>query len=128
MIPADAISRLLAAPYVPGGGSWAGADCWGVVELWYRHVLGIELNDRADRPPGHDSVQAWADEGQGWRSIPAPEDHCLILMRSGRLTAGHVGIVYHNRVLHSAKSHGCVYQPLSDRLVRAMTTGYLRKP
>lgn len=127
MSPADAVSHLLAAPYVPGGRSWAGADCWGVVELWYRHVLGIELTDRSSRPPGPDSVQGWADEGQGWQPITAPEDHCLLLMRSGRLKAGHVGIVYQGRVLHSAKSHGCVHQPLSDRLIRASTTGYLRK-
>jgi hypothetical protein len=127
MTPTEAIPRLLAVPHVPGGGSWSGADCWGVVELWYWHVLGIELTDRSDRPPGPSSVQGWADEGQGWQAIPSPEDHCLILMRSGRLAAGHVGVVFQNRVLHSAKSHGCVYQPLSDRLIRAMTTGYLRK-
>lgn len=127
MMPADVVSRLLAVPYAPGEGAWTGADCWGVVELWYRHVLGIDLKDRADRPPGHNSVQGWADEGLGWISISAPEDHCLVLMRAGRLSAGHVGVFYNGRVLHSAKSHGCVFQPLSDRIIRSSITGFLRK-
>lgn len=126
--PGDAIQRLLPVPYVAGGSSWAGADCWGIVELWYGYVLGIDLIDRADRPPGHDSVQQWAIDPAGWEAIAQPEDHCLVLMRVGRLSAGHVGIVYQGRVLHSAKAHGCVYQPLTDRLIRATTTGYLRKP
>lgn len=127
MTPEAVIDRLLTVPYASGGSSWSGADCWGIVELWYRHVREVELSDRDDRPPGPNSVQGWAEEALGWQPISAPEDHCLLLMRSGRLSAGHVGIVYKGRVLHSAKSHGCVYQPLSDRLIRASTTGYLRK-
>ena len=127
MTPQEAVPRLLAVPYVLGQGDWTGADCWGLVELWYREVLSLPLSERSGRHSARQSIDAWASAPTGWVPIASPEDHCLVLMRSGRLNAGHVGIAYQNRVLHSAKSHGCVYQPLSDRLIRASTTGYLRK-
>jgi cell wall-associated NlpC family hydrolase len=127
MIPSEVIDRLLPVPYAAGQGSWAGADCWGIVELWYRHVLSIDLTDRGDLPAGNPSVQQWAEAGAGWERITEPEDHCLALLRVGSLAAGHVGIVYGGSLLHSAAIHGCVYQPLSDRLIRAKTTGYLRR-
>lgn len=127
MTPLQAVDRLLAVPYALGSGSWAGADCWGVVELWYRHVLGVDLEDRADRPAEMDSVQIWATSAAGWERLTRPIDHALVLMRVGRLDVGHVGIFYDGRVLHSAAAHGCVYQPISDRIIRAKTTGYLRR-
>lgn len=127
MKPQEAIPRFLSLPYVLGRGDWSGADCWGLVELWYRHVLGIGLAEREGRDSTRQSIDVWATAPAGWLPIVAPEDHCLVLMRSGRLAHGHVGIVYQGSVLHTAVTHGCVYQPISDRLIRAATTGYLRK-
>jgi len=125
MNPKDAIDLLLAVPYVPGAGNWGGSDCWGVVELWYRHVLGVELDDRAGFPAGMKSVQAAVDTTTAWRSIEAPQDHCLVLMRAGQISYGHVGVFYDRHVLHSGEQHGCVYQPISHRAIQSMTTGYL---
>lgn len=125
MTPFLAIDRLLLVPHTYGAGDWTGADCWGLVELWYRHVLGIELADRAEMPAVNDSVQHWADIHAGWRPIPAPVDHSVVLMSQGRLRAGHVGIFYGGSVLHTTAAHGCVYQPITDRLIRAKSTGYL---
>lgn len=125
MIPNEAIDRLLLVPHAPGQGAWAAADCWGIVELWYRHVLGIDLVDRSDLPPGNESVQQWRDAGDGWERVAAPVDHAVVVMRAGMLEAGHVGVFYGGHVLHSAAGHGCVYQPISDRFIRAKTTGYL---
>lgn len=125
LMPADAIDRLLAVPYLPGGGTWAGADCWGVVELWYRNVLGIEVGDRGDLPAGRESVQAASAIADDWLSVDQPQDHCLVLMRAGRLAVGHVGVFYQGCVLHSDEGHGCVYQPITERAIRARTTGHL---
>lgn len=127
MTPQEAIPRFLSLPYVLGGGDWTGADCWGLVELWYRLVLGIDLVERRGRHSTRQSIDTWSAAPDGWIQIKGSEDHALILMRSGRLAHGHVGIIYQGSVLHTAASHGCVYQPLSDRLIRASTTGYLRK-
>lgn len=127
MTPAEAIDRLLMVPHVPGQGSWSGADCWGIVELWYRHVLGIEVGDRGAIDPGSDGLQVGFDAKSDWQPIEVPADHCLVILRAGRLAAGHVGIFYNGSVLHSSKGHGCVYQPITDRTIRSHLTCYLER-
>ena len=124
--PESMIDTLLSVPYVEDKGELSGADCWGVVELWYHHVLGISLPDRSSHPAGHDGMQAGYEAAQDWEQIETPEDHCLVIMRAGRLIAGHVGVFYGGSVLHSDERHGCVYEPISKPLIRAKTTCYLR--
>lgn len=120
------IDRLLAVPYVPGRGDLGGADCWGIVEIWYRECLGIELPDRADHPAGHGGVQAGFDAARHWRAIEAPVNHCLVVMRARGLQAGHVGIFHQGSVLHSDETHGCVFEPIGGRFIRTRISGYLK--
>lgn len=127
MTPAEAIDQLILVPHVPGQGTWQGADCWGIVELWYRHVLGIDVADRGQIDPGASGLQSGFDVKSAWREVTAPADHCLVIMRAGRLAAGHVGIFYSGSVLHSSQGHDCVYQPVTDRAIRALTTCYLER-
>lgn len=125
--PGRMIDALLTVPYLPGGGDMAGADCWGVVELWYRHVIGIALADRADHPVGHAGLNAGFDAACDWSRITAPEDHCLVVMRAGGLDAGHVGVFYGGSVLHATEQSGCVvYEPISARSLRGAITCLLR--
>lgn len=37
------IDRLVGIPYVVDGRDWGGADCWGIVYLYFRAVHGIEV-------------------------------------------------------------------------------------
>ena len=83
--PAQMIDRLLTVPYARDRGDWAGADCWGIVELWYRHVLGIKLSERRDHPSSHEGLQAGFDLKKDWQPIDEPADHALVVMRAGRL-------------------------------------------
>lgn len=123
--PAAMIDRLLAVPYAAGRGDWAGADCWGVVELWYRHVLGIEVADRASLPAGNEGLQAGFDAARVWQPIGEPKDHCLVILRFRHLVAGHVGIFWKGSILHSSAGHGCVFQPITDRLIKPRITSFL---
>ena len=124
--PEAMIDTILSVPYADGMGELSGADCWGIVELWYRHVLGIDLSDRSEHPAGHDGMQAGYDAAQDWQQIETPENNCLVIMRAGRLNAGHVGVFYGGSVLHSDEKHGCVYEPISKPMIRVKTTCYLR--
>lgn len=120
------IDALLHCPYVPGGSEMHGADCWGIVELWYAHVLGIALDDRAGHPPGHEGMQAGFDAAGHWQAIEAAEDHCLVILRVGQLEAGHVGVFYDGHLLHSSEHQGCTYQAISDRWLRSRITRFLK--
>lgn len=125
MSPEAAITALQTVPYSPGGSSWHGADCWGIVELWHRHVLGIEIACRLDNPPGHAGLAQGLAASSVWREIAEPRDHCLVVMRARGIRAGHIGVHWQGVVIHSSEGHGCVAEPLTSRMIRLMTTQYL---
>lgn len=127
MIPEQLITQILGTPYAPGGSSFDGLDCFGVVEVWYRKILGIEVVDRASHPPTHGGLQRGFDSATDWQEIDAPEDHCLVLMQAGRLKHGHIGVFYRGNIIHSdRKNNACVSQPLSDRQIKPFITGFLK--
>lgn len=120
------IDRLLTVPYARDRGDWAGADCWGIVELWYRHVLGIALGERRDHPSSHEGLQAGFDGKQDWQPIDEPADHALVVMRAGRLIAGHIGVYFGGSVLHTDSAHGCIYERFNAPMIRTRLTGIFR--
>lgn len=127
MAPERAIDALLMVPYRAGRGDLAGADCFGVVELYYRMVFGIEVLDRAGHAPGHAGLEEGYRAARDWMAIDAPEDHCLVLMRAGLLQAGHIGVFYNGCVVHSDEAHGCACEPITDRFLRSRITGFLKR-
>lgn len=124
MTPEKMIDALLVVPYVEGAGELTGADCWGIIELWHRYVLNIELSDRAKHPAGHGGLQSGFDVAEMWRDLDEPEDNCLVVMRSHGFLAGHVGIYYQGSVLHSDVGHGCVFQPFKHRTIMTRVTKF----
>lgn len=89
-------NRYINIPYVDGGRTEAGADCWGLVRLIYQNEFDIEL-------PGHDGIDRGSREDaelaeymaahrENWERVRVPEVGDIVLMR----LAGepiHVGVV-----------------------------------
>lgn len=88
---------LVGIPYRRGGETRDGADCWGIVRLWYREELGIELPALA----GADGADEEADRQRDfWRPV-APQEvrrgdlllfrqpgravHCAVALGDGRM-------------------------------------------
>ncbi|SNZ21731.1 NlpC/P60 family protein [Cohaesibacter gelatinilyticus] len=127
MTPQDCISRLLGVRYEPAGNSFSAVDCFGVVELWYRHVLGVGVEDRSNHPPTHEGLQRGVESISNWEAVDTPQDHCLVLMQAGRLRNGHIGIYYNGHVLHADRKAGCcVCQKITDPAIQGSITGYLK--
>lgn len=119
------IETLLRIPHVPNYGRMDGADCWGVVEIWYREVLKIELDDRSDIAPGPEGLAAGFAAKSNWQEIKTPVDDCLVIMSQGRIKAGHVGVFIGGKVLHSTPDTGCVLEPLNSLRIAPRTTCFL---
>lgn len=124
--PVALIAMLQSVPHRKGQGTWNGADCWGIVELWYRERFGIELDDRRDIPPGPEGLQIGFDGKVHWSPVREPRDDDLVVMRTGRIDAGHVGVFFGGSVIHSEERSGCVCVPLKSKLVASRVTGFLR--
>lgn len=91
MTQSDFVQRAVGLPWVRWRSDWSACDCFGLVVLYYREVLGVELGDvpKTDIASGFDAASGWAECAQyddavcfmAWRG-KAPT-HCGILLESG---------------------------------------------
>jgi cell wall-associated NlpC family hydrolase len=87
MTPAEFVDRALSVPWVRWGSDWSGADCFGLIVMWHRHVLGVDLGDvpRTDIASGFASATGWQ------RCEAASGATAFMAFRDG--APGHCGIV-----------------------------------
>ena len=95
---------IFETPWVEGGSTFYGADCWGVVVLYYRHVHGIELdNDHHEEHIG--SIEAGIAEQLAtgdWVETFSPDEDGVVFMAYAGDSPRHCGVISNGRVLHSA--------------------------
>lgn len=83
-------------------------DCWGLVVLYYRHVLGIELHHLPDYESGADFVTCYESEVSCWRTVPSAITGCIAVFYRGDVPA-HIGVMLNSaKCLHSRGEHGFV--------------------
>lgn len=100
-------------PFVSQGRDYSGCDCWGLVWLWYRDVLGVDLTSYAETPAGRvrDIAKLIEQYKTEWVSVVSPAPNDVVLMRAitghaSRLVA-HVGVAMPgNRVMHIEEHDG----------------------
>jgi cell wall-associated NlpC family hydrolase len=84
---------FLKIPYLHGGRSFAGADCWGGIILWYWHFLHIVIMDIDE-----EYTPDWKFKGKNyfienyqkqWDKISDTRKHDVVLFKN------EAGVVYH---------------------------------
>ncbi|CAN5718317.1 hypothetical protein BH10PSE18_BH10PSE18_08410 [soil metagenome] len=110
LTPEEFVSRAVGIPWVRWRSDWTAVDCFGVVTLYYRTVLGIELGP----VPGTDIAQGF-HASQGWSECSAePGATCFMAWDDGAPT--HCGVLLTTTdVLHA---DGSVEHPGSVRVTR----------
>lgn len=91
--PEDFVRRAVGVPWARWRSDWRAADCFGLVTLWFREVVGIELGPvpQTDIASGFSAASGWVECGpeagatawMAWRD-DAPT-HCGILLPGGML-------------------------------------------
>lgn len=130
MAEAAILGEFLRVPYKHNGRSLAGADCYGIIILWFRMVHGVELFDIATDYPasweqgGHDYF--FENYHRQWEKVAAPGRHDLVLFRK-RGMVSHVGIyLKEGKMLHAIRA-GCVVSRIDAFAVRETEVeGYYR--
>ena len=122
MTPDELLARLAPVPYLINGADFNGLDCWGLVEVWYRDVLGIEITDRKAHRSAPDGLSAGFDARLDW--IPTHEqNHAVWTARAfagGGLIIkhGHCGILWQGRAYHMHRNGGFQHAHPGDRKLR----------
>lgn len=118
------LNRYVGLPWKDGGRGPDGYDCYGIVVLAYREILGINLPSFASDYVTTQDRKAIADVIAGrmgpWKPLVDGEERVLdaVLMTEGGV-ARHIGLVAApGFVLHMV--------PLKDSVVEPYTTGKLR--
>ncbi|WP_392565802.1 NlpC/P60 family protein [Utexia brackfieldae] len=101
------ISKTIGIKWVDRACSWDAMDCWGLVIMYYKHVLDVLLPDVV----GYQNYQTDIQRGtQGqinsgkWIQIDEPVNHCVFV---GYLNGepSHVGVCVDRHVIHANGSH-----------------------
>nr|DAQ91105.1 MAG TPA: NlpC/P60 family [Bacteriophage sp.] len=109
------IEEYLRIPYLRGGRTESGCDCWGFVRLIIGREKGVEL-------PSYDGVDETDVAGieRCYERLSAPRDWCLVLMEQRRGHA-HVGVFLDGCILHMTQC-GASLVPFSR--LRCEVKGY----
>lgn len=89
------ISKYRDIPYVSKGRDFRGVDCWGLLYLFYKTELGIDIPSfssdyrNSDRVAYEKMVEC-SDHFRGWREVEKPQSMDVALFRIGPLF--HVGV------------------------------------
>lgn len=110
MTPQQFTARAVGVPWVRWRSDWAAMDCYGLIVLYFREVLGIELGrvPETDIATGFTAARGWVECG------PEAGATCFMAWRRGAPT--HCGVLLSGgTVLHS---EGSPELPGSVRMTR----------
>jgi len=100
LTPDAFIGRAVGIPWRRWRSDWQACDCFGLIVLWFREVLGVDLGDvpQTDIASGFAAVLGWVECG------PEPGTTGFMTWRDGAPT--HCGIVAsRGQLLHAQEGH-----------------------
>ncbi|GDX04199.1 NlpC/P60 family protein [Buttiauxella sp. A111] len=101
------VERVIGIPWLNRACTFEAADCWGLVVLYYRHVLGIELHHSPDYEAGGDFITCFESEVVYWQRANQFRDGDIFIAYYGAQPV-HVGLIVDGRALHSRGECGSV--------------------
>lgn len=121
-------------PFLDGGRTVAGADCWGLVRLIYRRELSVDLPSYGDTSAADlirvARTMATDKDGEAWQSVEPGElkPFDVVVMRFiGRSLIGHVGLAIDRvNVLHIERATSAVIVPRDHWSIRERIACYRR--
>ncbi|HID9706231.1 TPA: NlpC/P60 family protein [Serratia marcescens] len=108
MTQSEFIRLVNGKPWANRACSFDAMDCWGLVVLYYRHVLGLELHHVAGYESGADFITCYEQEAEHWRTVPVCVAGCIAVFYRGD-SPSHIGIMTSPvKCLHSRGEFGFV--------------------
>ncbi|HAV1664523.1 TPA: C40 family peptidase [Enterobacter hormaechei subsp. xiangfangensis] len=111
---------MIGVPWANRACSFEKVDCWGLVVLYYRHVLGIELHQTPDYETGADFFTCYQGDVVFWRKVDKPVEGGIFVGYRGAQPA-HVGLVLNRKAIHARGENGSVKEDSLLVIQRAFT-------
>jgi len=107
MLKHEFLERVEGMPWHNRACSFKGADCWGLIVLYYRNVLGVELHDVPGYEAESDFATCFFNEILFWKRVDIFSENDMFVAYYGAQPV-HVGLVIDGRALHSRGENGHV--------------------
>lgn len=123
------LATYIGIPFVVGGRTPDGWDCWGCVQWIARHEFGIEMPDfpLCARAGALDMQQVAHHMDTGrvhFKRVDAPVPGCVVLLYRRRFPA-HAGLMVNDHeFIHAQQPVGTVIASLRDREWRGHAEGF----
>lgn len=99
------IKRIIGKPWINRSISFDAVDCWGLVVMYYRHVLGIEIPTVEGFVQKKQFKSCYSENVHLWEEIKGPITNGLVFTCYKGDIPTHVGVcVGHGKLLHSRGS------------------------
>nr|WP_318382383.1 NlpC/P60 family protein [uncultured Enterobacter sp.] len=120
------IRRVNRLPWRDRACCFEAVDCWGLVVLYYRHVLGTEIHQTKDYESGHDFLTCYEGDRVFWQP-GGRNDGAVAVFYRGEIP-DHIGVVIGGSMcLHSrGDGDGVRVDPLIIMERAFSKTEYLR--
>ena len=116
------LNKIMGAKFAPNGRDYQSIDCFGIIYLCYRDVLGIELKEYRDIFTENNPqmllrvAEVMKDARSEWETASQIREFDMINIRTGR-HAFHVGLALNDKqMLHADDICGVVVEDLSNPL------------
>lgn len=126
------MEQFVGIPYLPHGRDYDGADCWGILFLYFRDIRGTLIPSYSAEMADLDfhrreiSLLIDAEKARHWEEVKRPAPGDCVLMRVGR-DESHVGVFIGNgQMLHSEGPHPSQIERMCDMRWRSRIVGYFR--
>lgn len=108
-------TRYLLIPYLHQGRTEQGADCFGLLRIFYKEELGIELPDFTEDYPRdwwlHSNYFLDLCVGYGFEESATAETGDILFFRNNGIKVGHVGIALTDGMFLHMSNAGAVISP-----------------
>ncbi|QHJ83398.1 MAG: hypothetical protein [Bacteriophage sp.] len=120
MLKDDFLSKVIGKPWKNRACSFEAMDCWAVVVLYYRHVLGIEIHQTKDYESGSDFLTCYDGDVVFWQRTESFTEGGIFVAWVGSNPV-HVGLIVDGKALHSRGENGHV-RPDAVRTIQKLFT------
>lgn len=107
MRKSEFIEKVTGVPWADRGCTFEEMDCWALVVLYYRHVLGIEIHHTPDYEAGEDFMTCFTGEVVFWQRSEIFTEGGIFIAWYGSQPV-HVGLTIDGFALHSRGESGHV--------------------
>lgn len=124
MNQSEFIKKIIGKPWVNRASSFDSVDCWGLVLLYYKEVLNIEIPTVQGFTEHEQFEKLYFENNHLWQQVDTPQKEGLVFTCYKGDIPTHVGICAgHGKVLHARgteDSHGKV----EIHSIRAIESAY----